>query len=464
MASSQLSPKKYIETRARTLPVYKCFVNKDWEEAGEANVIIMRRHVNGNVTTGIYLVDLMCLGIKDTFYFFNEPEAEIYERFPTAIDEMFDEVDYALAHNIIYAGHDFALNYGIEPNKEFAVTRFLLEEDNDNIPLIDIPVGDEDGMPHLMVHQPGEYSSALAKLQKNAGEGNYRYTVSGLTEADFEDDEMDEEEEGSDLLEEYELGQLSPLNVQYISDEELYDNDKTDARIPLERITILTEKALRNLRRAKPAFFDFDEDAEEYELIDESTATAYGVTEADEENFIQIMQAAFSAENNVSADKEDQTEVFVDLLNKYADKLLVVAAVFEHQFSVNGELTDLAKSRLEDLQAYPLAKLDLALANLLSAEPESGFENIYNEQDIRKLFREADSLGDKELATFWLIKTVQHLNDGELSEAIRYYYLYAEVNVINFISTFVQILIFDAIEKALTNGDELDMNESNSDE
>src|SRR4051794_33442597 len=185
MASSQLSPKKYIETRARTLPIYKCFVNKAWNEAHEANVVVMRSHVNGNITAGIYLVDLMCLGIKDTFYFFNQPEKEILEHFPVDINEMFDEVEYALAHNIIYAGHDFALDYGIEPHKDFVVTKFILEEDNDNIPLIDIPVGDEDGMPHLMVNQPGEYSSALAKLHKNAGEGNYKYTISDFIEDDF---------------------------------------------------------------------------------------------------------------------------------------------------------------------------------------------------------------------------------------------------------------------------------------
>ena len=61
----------YIETKVPTLPIYKCLVTNVWKEAGEAGVIVMCRHVNGNVTAGIYLVDLICLGIKDTFYIFN---------------------------------------------------------------------------------------------------------------------------------------------------------------------------------------------------------------------------------------------------------------------------------------------------------------------------------------------------------------------------------------------------------
>src|SRR5207248_2257023 len=121
-----LSPKKYIQTRARTLPIYKCFVNKNWKTGGIADVFVLRRHVNGHVTAGVYLVDLSCLGVKDTFFFFNEEESEVMGKVPMS---MFMEIDYALAHNIIYAAHDFALEYDIHPHKEFSITKQILEED-----------------------------------------------------------------------------------------------------------------------------------------------------------------------------------------------------------------------------------------------------------------------------------------------------------------------------------------------
>jgi hypothetical protein len=76
----------------------------------------------GNCTVGLYLVDLMCLGIKDTYYMFNEPEDEVNERFNIGT-EFFIETDYMTVHNIVYAGHDFASEYDIEPHKDFEVTK-----------------------------------------------------------------------------------------------------------------------------------------------------------------------------------------------------------------------------------------------------------------------------------------------------------------------------------------------------
>src|SRR6187549_826965 len=105
-----LSPKKYIETKARTLPIYKCLVNKDWKVGKIADVVVMRKHVNGNITAGIYLVDLLCLGVKDTFFIFNESEDSINERLESPCN-VFVPIDYNTAHNIVYAGHDFAMDY-----------------------------------------------------------------------------------------------------------------------------------------------------------------------------------------------------------------------------------------------------------------------------------------------------------------------------------------------------------------
>jgi len=443
VASSQLSPKKYIETRVRTLPIYKCLVTKGWKEAGEADVIVMRRHVNGNVTAGFYLVDLMCLGIKDTFYLFNEPESEIYDRFPTDINVMFDEVDYNLAHNIIYAGHDFALDYGIEPDKEFAVSKFILEEDNDDIPLIDIPVGDKDGLPHLIVHQPGEYSSALAKLMKNAGEGNYRYTITGITKDNFEDKDFEEED---NLIEDYDLGRITPGVAMFLSDGEVNDFDKGLERTGIEKTTLVTEQALRRLSKVHPEYSEDIEDAEDYLLLEESQFSAFGVSGEEEEFFFEQIEPGLIGDEN---EAEKMRASFSELLDKYADKLLIVAAIFEYEFDQNGDLTEQAKSRLEDLQAYPLAKLDLALANLLEPSPSKDLEAFYEERDIRKLFPEVEHFGEKDLAAFWLIQTLLNLRKGDLQQAVLYYYLFAETDTINFMMSSVQVELAEAIDKAL---------------
>lgn len=154
----------------------------------------MRKHVNGNITLGVYLVDLLCLGVKDTWYMFNTPEEEVDERFDMAHGYL-TETDYTTAHNIIYAGHDFAADFEIAPHKDFGFTRYILEEDDDRIPLVEIPVGDEEGKPVLIVSRTDNYGAALQKLEKHAGEGNYSLSFS---DDDFDSDYIDEHDDDSD--------------------------------------------------------------------------------------------------------------------------------------------------------------------------------------------------------------------------------------------------------------------------
>jgi hypothetical protein len=37
--TKQLSPENYIKTKARTLPLDKCYVNDEWREAGRGSVL-----------------------------------------------------------------------------------------------------------------------------------------------------------------------------------------------------------------------------------------------------------------------------------------------------------------------------------------------------------------------------------------------------------------------------------------
>lgn len=135
----QLSPLNYIKTKARTLPIDKCYVNAEWKESGMANVFVIRRHTTGNRTVGIYLVDLFALGTKKTFFQFNQPEKVINQLLSKAD---FVEIEYNLAHTIIYRGNEYAIEHGFKIHKDFInLTQYILEADDDRIPLIDIEFG-----------------------------------------------------------------------------------------------------------------------------------------------------------------------------------------------------------------------------------------------------------------------------------------------------------------------------------
>lgn len=189
-----LNEKAYLSTgRARSLPIYKCLINQDWAESKLAQVLVLRKHVNGHVTAGIYLVDLLCAGVKSTFYYFNIPEHTFDERLAT--NPLQNEAcAYELAHNIIYGGVAFATEYHIDPDPDFRLTQKILEEDTEDIPLLDIDFG-RDGKPVLVINpddtRAGYY---LRQLKKHAGFGNY--TVVDNT---FLDDEDEEDEDEADI-------------------------------------------------------------------------------------------------------------------------------------------------------------------------------------------------------------------------------------------------------------------------
>ena len=205
----QLSPENYIRQRARTLPIYKCYVNGDWKEANMANILIVRQHVTGNLTVGLYLVDTMCLGVKDSFFKFNISTYEFEKIYQPMNEEIgLEEIPYNLAHNIIFGAIEFAEEYGFSPYKEFtSTTIYLLEEDTDEIELIDIDFGD-DGKP-VYVQGPNDTLATANRivktLEKTAGKGNFHFIVGDNDWGnDYDDDDENDYDEDEDDYNYYE--------------------------------------------------------------------------------------------------------------------------------------------------------------------------------------------------------------------------------------------------------------------
>lgn len=429
-----------------------------------AQVIIMRRHVNGNITTGIYLVDLLCLGVKDAAYFFNEPELELEERFGDSFTEMFMEVDYPLAHNIVYAGHDFALEYDIKPHADFDIAKFILEEDNDAIELIEIEVG-HNGKPHLVVRQAGQNSDALAKLKKNAGEGNYYYTI-GEESDEEEDDEYEKDdeymakdvyEEGYDdgtiarKLEEIEVGELDALKARFIDDEDIFNEHEASERDEDEKLTINVEAGIRALKIARPDFFGNEEELDEVTagfLANENYVE--GLTEEQEIEF-SVMRDKLIAHyedlqrNGLEVESTDRTAEYA-ILEDGKDNPLVVAMIFENTlFDEDPALHNKAKDYLKGLAGYVTATLSLALVALIKQDDADLYHAIYNSSDIKDAFPGEAGFGSNDVNTYCLIQALVSVYDNDLTSAVYYYYLSSETEVYSNLIFHVQARLLNAI-------------------
>lgn len=136
-----LSPEKYIRTKARSLPIHKCLISKGWEFSKIANVVVTRRHSNGNITAGMFLVDLAELGVKDAHYQFNANEDLFFDEINSYTQfASLEEIPYELAHNIIYQGVEFREDIaGLKLPKEFEVAQFVLEKEDEVEYMEDLP-------------------------------------------------------------------------------------------------------------------------------------------------------------------------------------------------------------------------------------------------------------------------------------------------------------------------------------
>ena len=193
-----LSPENYIRQRARNLPLSQCLINDGWDDSGLAYIIISREHINGNLTVCFYLVDLLCLGVKDTFFRFNISKWEYDEMIEKFTETMsMSVVEYNLVHNIIFAALEFAEEIGFKPHKDFeSITQYMLEEDDEKIPLIDIACGDENGRPYYIqgeIDSDAKARQILNHLDKEVGPNNYDYLLSDEMDEDFDDEGIDDE-------------------------------------------------------------------------------------------------------------------------------------------------------------------------------------------------------------------------------------------------------------------------------
>ena len=178
------SERDYINTRARQLPLGKCYAFGNWKYQKYTPVVVTRCHKQGTFTIGLYIVDMFCRGVQDSEFFFNKPQEELDELLKTLSKPpvlMMEEMPYEVAHNLIYGAVAFAEEAGIEPDKTFAITQYILEEDDDRIPLMKFEFG-ENGVHHLHAMTIEEKSHFESIMRRHLGP-NYMITTQAEHEA-----------------------------------------------------------------------------------------------------------------------------------------------------------------------------------------------------------------------------------------------------------------------------------------
>lgn len=214
--ANALDTPRAVLRRARSFPVYECLISSNWshpEQAELVQILLARRQPDGDIIFGVYLVDPMCLGLKNTFYrtHYSPAEYEDEEEIKAilAAETPLEACPLELAHQMIYGAIAYAARFGFQPNRDWADTQLLLEPRGKLPETYDLTFG-RDGKPFFVSGPYDNVPLILSRLQRNPGPGNYDYIV-GLDDADVagldladgtvidaddvEEDEYDDEED-----------------------------------------------------------------------------------------------------------------------------------------------------------------------------------------------------------------------------------------------------------------------------
>jgi hypothetical protein len=168
--------KNSLIKRARDFPIFECLINPQWQELGLARILISRRQPNGKFIIGVFLVDIFCRGLKNTFCNADISLEDYESSLKTRIyqDTVPANCHPRLAHRIIYGAIEYARNLGFEPQKDFALSRFVLDEPSKADFSFDVEFG-RDGKPFFIAGPDDDVDYIIGKLSKRFGEGNFNF-------------------------------------------------------------------------------------------------------------------------------------------------------------------------------------------------------------------------------------------------------------------------------------------------
>lgn len=416
-----LSPENYIRQKARNLPVYKCLINSNWRKEGMANILIARIHSNGNLTFGMYMVDMLCLGIRDTMYNFNQPESE----FDDLVSEMTGEIklisaEYALIHNIIYAALQYAEDLGFKPHKDFnSITKFLLDEDTEDVELIDIECGLK-GKPTFIRSESftdAQANSIINQLNKTVGAGNFDYVLTSpfdgaIAGDDFEEDFGDEDSDEFDEFDEdtYYLNfrkyeEMSPesrkelfLKLTENNVEEMDDNDFEELNLVCESIF------LNDVSDDETVDSYYDQWSSEFEMQIEDgklTLEALGIesNRFDESELEELISDINQIKNKKKLSKKD----FVTLRKKWGDIPLLsyyeITGIVENDKNKHQQVLNDLHIAFPDFSLFKIEILKRQIVNYQDRHSVSTpvFELVFNNRT---------SVMEFEMYEYQIVKTI----------------------------------------------------------
>lgn len=169
---------------------YEAYVEKNWKESGLAHLLVARIRDDGTADFGGFLVDLLCLGVKDAFSEIGIMEADVINFVNGRLPEDFRErIHPACAKKMIEGAIAYAESHGFAPHRDYRKARKVLSGLDASQCPTDFTFG-EDGKP-CYVRGPDDDETRveriLAILEARYGPEGFTYMDIGEEAGEAED-------------------------------------------------------------------------------------------------------------------------------------------------------------------------------------------------------------------------------------------------------------------------------------
>jgi len=173
---------------AKNSPIEGCLIRKNIFSEGIGTAIVSRKMPNSRLGIGVFLLDVWCLGVKNT-YFSVLSEDEYTERIKEiSAHEILENIHPSCARKLIEQCINYSDGLGFKPHKDFKISRQLLVDIDPTVCPIQYVFG-KDGKP-FYISGPNENlnqsNKIIKSLLQHCGEGNFDYLMSVTEESEVE--------------------------------------------------------------------------------------------------------------------------------------------------------------------------------------------------------------------------------------------------------------------------------------
>jgi hypothetical protein len=245
---TSLSPSKQVELAADA-PVYECLVPDELFEIGMGSIIISRKLANNYLGVSLFLLDVYCLGVKDTLFALMDQQEYRDTLNEIKVNEDLKKTDPACVRKLIESAEAYARDLGFKPHQDYSLSSKIFGDIDKSSCATDFTFG-KDGKPLLVaspMDSPEKLADTLNRLEERCGADGYEFI--SLEEMFEEGENIDETSEDDDELDESETDEIvtgkvgSNLEIpayDFFEDIDLRDTD--DLEILLEELQIAFER------------------------------------------------------------------------------------------------------------------------------------------------------------------------------------------------------------------------------